>query len=760
MAVSIVDSNSALAVAKDVTMSITLSGVNRAVLVSAVAAGGAGRTGTGARVNGVSMTKLGEAAFAGGSTTRMEFYLIKEAELPVNGTYDVNATWWATDSTQSATAIAFQDVDQVATITPDYNSVNGTPVAAGFTVEDGDIAAVFAYTSKNLAFSAITGYTKDEQIQNASPAHSHAIFTKAITADGTESVDATTGESGVYLSIGVAMPVAVAAPVATLTLPTETNIGDNKATLACTTDIAGGVLHSYVSTSATAPSVTDLVAGTGAVFKSTDVSAPTSFLTLGEVLADADNGDTGIGAPQSVIRVGDFYLFSWSDYIYTFDTSWVYQSRVYLRSVNGGLHIQTNGLFWDGTDLWATALEGSSPFRGWLFKLAISGTGVVTFVNATELSAGGESESPRIGPDGNWWISSHDKHGLDCYDSSLTFIAYYPFPVETDPGTSRWQQVIWIGDYAMVNVHNENANAPRTDVYYFDGTSFSAHNIALVPPTATCGQGLDFDGDDLIWCDRKTLTHGAVHKTTVVKLPIIGVNRFFPDTLASGTTYYTYFMQDTGSGETVYSDILESGAWSTTGAAGVTLEPPTASLALTGYTPTVTAGDAQTVTPQTAALSITGYAPEIVIGDAKVVGPSAAALTVTGYAPSVVAGDAKTVEPITGTLTLIGYAPTVIAGNSQVVEPANDALFITGYAPDVVIGDAQTVTPATGSLTITTYAPSVIAINPITITPQAGVITLTRYVPSVTTESTTKPPTPASRTYKVPAESRTYNVAA
>ena len=355
---------------------------------------------------------------------------------------------------------------------------------------------------------------------------------------------------------------------AVLTLPTEADITNTTAQAGLTTDQPGGELYYYVSTSATAPSATDLKAGTGAVFASSSPILPPSLFPFdSELIADADNGDTGVGAPQSVATDGTWYFVSYSDRIYTYNSSWVYQSHIDTSALNGGAHTQVNGMFPDGGTLYVTANEFPATVDSWVFEFTIaSGTGALTYSTVTTLSAGGVAEAPALDGDGNWWICSNDKHGVDKYNSSWVHQSYYAFPAGDDPGTSKWQGLVWFDDYLLVNVHNQNANAPRSDVYKLSGGSFTLDRKEIPPPTTTSGQGIGLDGDYILWMDRESLTLGSIQRTTIRYDVLEGINTFNTTGLSAGTSYYSYFLQDSGFADSLDSNILESGVWATTGA--------------------------------------------------------------------------------------------------------------------------------------------------------------------------------------------------
>ncbi len=74
-----------------------------------------------------------------------------------------------------------------------------------------------------------------------------------------------------------------------LSLPTETSITNTTATIGCTTDEATGTLYYYVSKSATAPSIADLKAGTGAEASGSQASPGVGTETFALTGLDAYN---------------------------------------------------------------------------------------------------------------------------------------------------------------------------------------------------------------------------------------------------------------------------------------------------------------------------------------------------------------------------------------------------------------------------------------------------------------------------------------
>ncbi len=156
---------------------------------------------------------------------------------------------------------------------------------------------------------------------------------------------------------------------------------------------------------------------------------------------------------------------------------------------------------------------------------------------------------------------------------------------------------------------------------------------------------------------------------------------------------------------------VEMGAveWNAEVSVPVVVTPPTLSLTLTKYVPTVSVTDHKTVTPPKASLIVTGYVPVITATDHKTVTPPTANLVVTGYAPIVTTDESVIVIPPTLSLTLTGYSPTVAISDHKTVTPPTLSLTITGFAPVVTVGGSEpvTVTPSTANLLLTGYEPHV-----------------------------------------------------
>lgn len=226
----------------------------------------------------------------------------------------------------------------------------------------------------------------------------------------------------------------------------------------------------------------------------------------------------------------------------------------------------------------------------------------------------------------------------------------------------------------------------------------------------------------------------------------------------------------------------------------VSATPTTASLATTGYAPTVTASDHKTVTPTTATLTTTGYAPSVTATGGSAPFAQADWLNPRGrawlyvpqshrYAGTPVSN--TVVIPTAATLTLTGYAPTVTNGvvvvpfsQTEWPNPRINPRYKQQPAGGRVLGEepfpfTQTewpnpnrrvlakpaftqsvsytlapapvsVTPTTATLTTTGYAPTVTASDHKTVTPSTATLTTTGYAPTVTVESANRTVTPTT----------------
>lgn len=367
--------------------------------------------------------------------------------------------------------------------------------------------------------------------------------------------------------------------VAALTTALEEDITDTTASLSCVSDAAGGEMYCYVSTSASAPSVADLIAGTGAVAHSSATLAPSKFTFTSEVATDVDS-------TQAVAFDGTYYYTTSGNTstsnkeIHVYNSSWVevVSSPFDTSTINGDAHAQCNGIYVDEDtgNIYVTLMNfPTTPELSWIATFTVDGAGALTNTAVDSLSEGGHVEAGAL-HNGEWWFCFHDVHEIHKYNTSFVHQKTYALPVGTDPGTSRWQSIVWFdGDYIAVNVHGNNTNAPRTDVYEYisSSDSFVTHQTDVLSEMTTHEQGFTKRGSILYWAERVSLTVGDVATGAYEQNPTAAKNKFAITGLSAGTTYYTYFLQDhavkgTGTSETIDSNILESGSWTTTGSSG------------------------------------------------------------------------------------------------------------------------------------------------------------------------------------------------
>jgi len=313
--------------------------------------------------------------------------------------------------------------------------------------------------------------------------------------------------------------------------------GDNQVDLTAAVGVKKGVLHYYISTSATPPSKADLKSGSGATAFGT-LDKPTGALTGLDALGYSFTGGsfiaaTNVGATQAV-STDDTWFFTTSPsavpsssfYIATYNSSWVFQQNFDTATLGVSGMSQVNGMYVSGSSLFVTGNGGSSPNQGFLLEFSINAPdGVLSAVAQTTLSEEYWAESLTF-YDGDWWVCSHQYHGLHRYNTSYVHQANYPFPAWTDPGASRWQGVIVKNDIFYVNVHESNAGGPRWDGYKLVDGVFQAVIIDQSPPTNDVGtvrltQGffLESDGVSVLWAARYSASNdGRVYETTGMTL--------------------------------------------------------------------------------------------------------------------------------------------------------------------------------------------------------------------------------------------------
>lgn len=201
------------------------------------------------------------------------------------------------------------------------------------------------------------------------------------------------------------------------------------------------------------------------------------------------------------------------------------------------------------------------------------------------------------------------------------------------------------------------------------------------------------------------------------------------------------------------------------------IDVPAASITITGYAPTVSAGADQVVEVPVASLSLTANTPTVSVSDHKTVDVPAASLSLTAFAPTVTAVADQVVDVPAGSLSLTAYAPTVSTDASITVQVPAGSVSLNAFAPVVnipaaidvpaasltIAANAPTVTAGTSvsvplaELTLTAFIPGISITGNVSV--PVGAITLTGYAPTpiVTNPEST---TPTERTLSASAESR------
>ena len=190
-----------------------------------------------------------------------------------------------TDGATTTVALANSPGDFAVSISAVDIAVEAGAVDLNGGAGDDSYGLSVRITSGGTVLASDTGGTNPQQVQALAGA---GTFPKDFTAvsfnyvlttatktqwdaaviEYTQSWTKLKGADNDYITIAAGtndITVTYTAEVApTLTLPTETNITANTATVGCTTDTAAGTLYWFVSTSATAPTAANLKNGTGA----------------------------------------------------------------------------------------------------------------------------------------------------------------------------------------------------------------------------------------------------------------------------------------------------------------------------------------------------------------------------------------------------------------------------------------------------------------------------------------------------------------
>ncbi len=185
-----------------------------------------------------------------------------------------------------------------------------------------------------------------------------------------------------------------------------------------------------------------------------------------------------------------------------------------------------------------------------------------------------------------------------------------------------------------------------------------------------------------------------------------------PSTGILAITFFTPTITATGNKTVIISTASLSLA---TFAAKLALRvtPPTKALVTSTFAPAVV--NPVAITPGTAVLSVQSFAPKL----SATVTPGTLSLTTAKFAPSLNKG----VVPATKNLTTVQSAP----GLRSVITVPTQALALNGFAPTLTITDQSTVIPAQKSLTLASFAPTVLA--SISAIPSTIALTINTFAP-------------------------------
>lgn len=140
---------------------------------------------------------------------------------------------------------------------------------------DSYVVCGSSHLDASIRDGAITGATLRVYIDNPSTLNIHD--TNGLVSSWAERTN-DHGSASRWSGFSLVLEAAATGPV--LTTPTLTATGETTATGTVVTDTATGTLYAYVSTSATAPSATDLKAGTGAVWSGNQAISTTGEKTF------------------------------------------------------------------------------------------------------------------------------------------------------------------------------------------------------------------------------------------------------------------------------------------------------------------------------------------------------------------------------------------------------------------------------------------------------------------------------------------------
>jgi len=139
---------------------------------------------------------------------------------------------------------------------------------------------------------------------------------------------------------------------------------------------------------------------------------------------------------------------------------------------------------------------------------------------------------------------------------------------------------------------------------------------------------------------------------------------------------------------------------------GTVIVPSTSALASTTYAPTITVGGAgETVTPPTLSLILSEFVPTITITENVLVTVPVSGLTATSFIPVISVSDNKIVVPTVLPLGLITDIPSIVLGT--VITPDIGIVGLTSYIPTITVVGNTNVIPPTADLSLTIFAPEV-----------------------------------------------------
>lgn len=157
---------------------------------------------------------------------------------------------------------------------------------------------------------------------------------------------------------------------------------------------------------------------------------------------------------------------------------------------------------------------------------------------------------------------------------------------------------------------------------------------------------------------------------------------------------------------------------------GTVLTPATASITVTGQTPTVNVDT--NLAPPAASIVVTGQTPTVTLN--TIVSPAAASIVITGQTPTVNVG--TNIFPTTATVVVTTSTPTVSVSDNKAVTPAAATIVVTTSTPTVTLNTI--LTPAAASILVTGQTPTVTATANVNLTPTAALIVITGQTPTVT----------------------------